>query len=105
MAVEVTYESTMRPGTTVPCMYRIISINGQETSRERAGLEEVLASNPEVANSYRDAVKEKLQGLVDLFNSSSDFSSELHEEAAITLASIDAFVLSYSENMLPPVSQ
>ena len=105
MAVEITYESSLRPGTTVPCMYRIISIDGQEASRERAGLEEVLASNPEVAVSYKAAIKAKLESLVDTFNASSEFSTQLYEESAITLAAIDGFVLSYSQNMLPPVSQ
>ena len=104
MAVEVTYESTLRPGTTVPCMYRVIVIDDREVSRELAGFEEVLASNPSVADSYKIAVQSKLEDLVALFSSSSEFSSELHEQAAISLAALDLFVLSYSENMLAPVT-
>lgn len=104
MAVDLTYESSVRPGTTVPCMYRIITINGQETSRELAKFEEVVASDPSVAASYRAAVRDKLASLVALFDSSSDMTSELYEEAATSLMSLDIFVLSYTENMLAPVT-
>lgn len=104
MAVSVIYESSVRPGTTVPCMYRVISIDGQEVSRELARFEEVLASNSSVALSYKAAVQANLETLVSIFNSASGLSSELYEEAAISLASLDLFVLSYTENMLAPVT-
>lgn len=104
MAAELTYEAGFRPGTTVPCMYRVITIDGQEVSRELAKFEEVLASNPTVATSYRAEVLAKLKSLVDLFEASSDLGSELHEEAAISLMALDIFILSYTENMLAPVN-
>ena len=104
MAVSVTYESSVRPGTTVPCMYRVITIDGQEVSKEFAKFEEVLASNPSVALSYKDAVQANLEALVSTFSSASELSSQLYEEAAISLASLDLFVLSYTENMLAPVT-
>jgi tellurite resistance protein len=85
-------------------MYRVITIDGTETNRELAGFEEVLAANPEVAASYRDNVQTKLEELVAVFEASSEISSVLHEKAAIALVSLDLFVLSYSENMLAPVT-
>lgn len=104
MTAQLTYESGVRPGTTVPCMYRVITIDGQEVNRELAKFEEVLASDPTVASAYRAEVLSKLKTLVALFEASSELDSELYEEAAISLVALDLFVLSYSENMLAPVT-
>lgn len=104
MTVLVTYVASVRPETEIPCMYRVLTVDGVETNRTMVGLEEVLATEPSVATEYKSAVLAKLESLVQTFKDSTQFDSLLHEQSAITMQCLDIFVGNYSDNMLPPVN-
>lgn len=104
MAVSITYEVSNRPGTEIPIMYRVLSVDGSETDRTQVRFDEVLAADPAAASSYITSVKNKISGLVSTFEGVTEPTSTLFEESSILMATLDIFVNSYSEGMLPPVA-
>lgn len=103
MAAVVTYEASTRPESEVLCLYRVLTIDGNEVNRTMVGLEEVLAADAAVAAEYKLAVQTKLDALVQIFQEKTEFDSELHEKTAIAMQTLSIFLGNYSDNMLPPV--
>lgn len=62
MAVSVGYQTGSSPEyASVPVVYRVISLEGVEISREYAKLEEIIA-NPELEQEYFSLIKEHFKG-------------------------------------------
>lgn len=104
MATSISYEVSNRLGTSIPCMYRILSVDGSEIDRTQVGFGEVLAADSTVASSYISAMKDKLSSVASAFETATSPTTTLFEEGAALMTALDIFVNSYSDEMLPPVA-
>lgn len=96
--VELVPLNPQRAELTRPQIARVILVDGTEVSRGYPDFKEVAAVDPAIISEYNDALRDRFNATAALFDSSTQFTSDLYMQMVVIRTAASEYMANYDQS-------